>query len=538
MFLFVFSYAVYADKKLDYSRINMQAKAESLINIRPGLPGKVPFWNDYAIRFIYAPSFDFPEVEGANYYRITVVSDANDKKNTFEAPVPYASLSPVWNDIPTGWAYVLVEGLNRVGGEVVGKSMIKQSKPLSTELTGKYPDARQFYKSACFSGPYNKPVRPLSQSAKWALEYQLSQPHYQSWKNGKPGVDYKFSCFTSKMISAVIRGMVYLSEIDKDKADEAMLVAKKAADYIIGISQSKGDYYEYMPPTYHLEPGQKAPFDWWKERAENVLMMQYPAYVGTAYLDLYDFTKDKKYLKAALNIAETYQKTQNKQGTWPLTVKLDTGENFRDMPCIPMQQMFFFDRLISDYGYSNYEPVLKKSFNWVYDNIFQNFKWSGQFEDSSSPHTYSNLTLVTPSRFALYLLEHSSENENYVAYAEELLRFCEDQFVIWEKPSYMWDNAYVPCAVEQYGCYNPFDGSMTCMVNPYMKAYEVTGDDIYLAKAKALVNTQTAVQSNETGQYLTAWYLDAYTNYWRKENWDNCATISAMTIIDYLDILE
>lgn len=40
------------------SRLHAEAVAESLIPIRPGVPGKVPSWNVKARRFTYAPAFD------------------------------------------------------------------------------------------------------------------------------------------------------------------------------------------------------------------------------------------------------------------------------------------------------------------------------------------------------------------------------------------------------------------------------------------------------------------------------------------------
>ena len=41
----------------------------SAVPLRPGEPGKAPFWNAYAKRFIYAPVFDFNRVEGGVKYQ-------------------------------------------------------------------------------------------------------------------------------------------------------------------------------------------------------------------------------------------------------------------------------------------------------------------------------------------------------------------------------------------------------------------------------------------------------------------------------------
>jgi len=47
---------------LKRTELSKQAKEEANTPIRPGLPGKQPFWNGYARKFMYAPAFDFPSV--------------------------------------------------------------------------------------------------------------------------------------------------------------------------------------------------------------------------------------------------------------------------------------------------------------------------------------------------------------------------------------------------------------------------------------------------------------------------------------------
>ena len=45
------------------------AKQDYLTPVRPGEPGKSPFWNKNSRQFMYVPSFDFPLVESANFYQ-------------------------------------------------------------------------------------------------------------------------------------------------------------------------------------------------------------------------------------------------------------------------------------------------------------------------------------------------------------------------------------------------------------------------------------------------------------------------------------
>ncbi len=41
---------------MDWTHINSQAVAESLLPIRPGIPGEAPFWNGHAQQCIFAVS--------------------------------------------------------------------------------------------------------------------------------------------------------------------------------------------------------------------------------------------------------------------------------------------------------------------------------------------------------------------------------------------------------------------------------------------------------------------------------------------------
>ena len=66
-------------------KIYQMAQDESLIPVHPGIPGKTPFWNTYARRFIYAPSFEFKEFEDAQEYKYTVSVDNSEQTHSFTA---------------------------------------------------------------------------------------------------------------------------------------------------------------------------------------------------------------------------------------------------------------------------------------------------------------------------------------------------------------------------------------------------------------------------------------------------------------------
>ncbi len=493
-----------------------RAGEDCCVPVRPGVPGQREFWNRYSENFMYAPAFDIPAHKwpGAKSYRYTVHSGADNKDYVFSSDVPYAPLSPIWKDLPTGPADLTVEAIKADG---------------STAATvGK----RAFNKIAGFSVPHIEPMKPFKESARWALEFQFSQKHYQAWKKGAR-VKYHYNIYPAKMLAAVINGMVCFSKLSPKDSGDAILMAENAAKFLIDASYPAGSRFEYLPPTYDSTqlPG---PTDWWKDRAEGRIMPIYSAEAGLAYLKLYDATGNKAYLQAAQRIADTYRKLQLPDGTWHLKLFVDTGKPDGDFVTIPIVQVDFLDKLVTRYGMKQYRDMRDKAVKWIFDNPMTTYNWQGQFEDVPPAIAYLNLSHIAAADTAIYLFDHAKENPSYVAQAEEIMRFVEDQFVVWE-PRDAKDKRFTPCGLEQYWCYQPIGGSAIRIVRAWLKAYQATGDQLYLEKAKALAASQTMVQDQETGQYRTFWYKD---NTDRTNNWDNCATNVALGMVELADLLE
>src|SRR5687768_14964309 len=101
---------------MSFGDTELQASA---VPIRPGEPGKAPFWNTYSRRFVFAPAFNFPTVADARTYRYEIHSLADSTTYTFESDVPHAPLSPIWTSVPVGRFQLKVFGIS-AGGEIVG----------------------------------------------------------------------------------------------------------------------------------------------------------------------------------------------------------------------------------------------------------------------------------------------------------------------------------------------------------------------------------------------------------------------------------
>ena len=457
---------------------------------------------------------------GAGIWKpVAIAVEFNKTEYTFNADVPWACLSPIWRDLPFGFVNLRVEGLDSKG-TVIG-------------ISGE----REFYKLSAFKesgiqGDYRK-------SAVQALDYLVKCPYTQHWLTGEVDSSYILSCYPSKMIPAIINGVILYSKITPAYKKEASLIAKNAADYLIPASKPLGHRLEFFTPTYMDNNDNGLAL----ERFSGQLMLIYPAEAALAYLNLFDFTQEQKYFASATQIADTYVKLQMDNGTWPLNVDTNTGKQVGSNFCIPIIMLNLFDRLVSQYNLNKYENPRERAFKWIMENPAKTFNWEGQFEDQYASKPYVNLTEHDACSFAIYLLDRGSGNPDYLALALELIRFAEDQFVVWDKPmpqnvgGHRETNNWVdvPCVLEQYVYYVPIDASASKMIAAYKRAYEITKNKLYLAKACTLANSLVKVQDLNTGVYPTVWLKSGFDY---KEIWLNCLYYDCSVMMELADMLE
>lgn len=492
------------------SALRVQALEESLVPIRPGLPGKSPFWNAYAKRFIYAPGFDFKAVDGAISYRFTATSVTDERDYVFVTAKPWAPLTSIWKDLPVGQVHLKIEGLDDEGKSVGAAA------------------TRDFYRAALFKGHYHEPTADYRESACRALAFLFRQGHFQRWLSEKnPDPAYELYCYPSKIIGAVIESMtLYAGITAPPDADDALRIAQNAADYLISVSEAPGTPLEFFFPTYAGSARTAGKY-------ADQLMLVYPAKVGDVYLDLYERTKGARFFEAAKNIADTYVKLQLPSGTWPLKVDAKTGRPVTENLCVPIVIFDFLDRLATKYQLAEYRDSSRSAMRWIMENPVKTFNWEGQFEDTEPSVPYKNLTRGQACLVAIHLLGRHQENPQFIDQAEEILRFVEDQFVVWERPmpqeGRRTDQWITPCVLEQYHYYVPIDASAAICIEAYQKAYEVTGKEIQLAKALALANTMVMAQDKDTGRYPTYWERNERG---RRAGWINCATHDAKVMLN------
>ena len=498
------------------------ARTEYLTPIRPGTPGKAPFWNVNSFRFMYAPAFDFKPIEGDSTYRFTATA-SDGKDYTFQADQPWASLTPIWNSIPTGQVQLTVEAIkdNQVAG-IAGQ--------------------RTFYRAAMYNGPYHQPVMDYQQSARLALTKLFNRDYIRHWlTSDDPHPNYPVPetpwAYPSKLIGAIIAGSATYATLDPPPPDaqQILRIGRNAADKLIEMSLPPDSMMEYFPLTYNRVSA----------LPNTVIMLQYPADAALAYLDLFDVTHEEKYFEAARRIADTYKKLQLPNGTWYLMMDNASGKELYPHPMVPTLIVKFMDRLVEQYGLLQYQPLSEQALAWIMDNPLKTFNWAAQYEDAGRPlNLYESFSPAQALELALYLLNHPDEQGDNLKYAQQLLQFAEDQFVVWEKPmkytrydtvvpELKTENLLSPCVMEQYTYWIPVNLSSSHLIEAYHKAYTVTGRTLYLHKARDLANTLMLVQKNRLGEYSTYPVACASEAFELRQNvWTNGAVYTARVMND------
>ena len=480
----------------DWAAVNEASRVNALKVLRPGEPGKAPFWNGHAMAFIHPPAFDFKPVVGAKKYRFTVTELADGRRHAFEAEVPWADLAPVWDAIRPGYVLVVAEGIGK--------------RDFCFGVAG----SRYFYRAARFNGPYPSGDRDYRAAAAKCLEAIYRLPYVQGWlAQDTPPEGYDLYCYPSKILSSLIEAMIrYSARASGEDAVRAVAIARKMADWLIAQCQPAGAPLEYLPPTY-----------WGNRRGTAVgyagqNMMIYPVSVGNAFLRLYGKTGEAKYREAALRIAATLRRLQDERDTWWLKVREKDGLPVRKNLLVPGVEFFdFFSAVARISGDAGYDEVVRRAVGFVEKGPFATWNWDGQFEDIDPKPPYVDLTAVRAVGFSGWLFRAGRTED-----ARLTLDWCEDQFVVWSDPiRHMdWKNWKMPTVLEQYEYYTPIDASMGNMVRAFVAAWTATKEDLYLEKAKALAD---CIVRNQRPDGTIPTYFDARGG----SDWLNCMVVSA-----------
>ncbi len=506
-----------------YAKQALEEYSNEATSAHPGGVNGRPFWNINASQFTFAPSFQFPWIPYSGKYNF-IATDKNGVEHTFTSEFPTASLAPIWKDIPTGFVELKVRSQS---GKAVG--------------------TRTFFKCDPFPGREALPKRARSYREASLASYRFlyNDEISQHWlKYGLPKPDYCHNAYPSKMHSSVISVMVEYATKYPENSENAMRIARNAADYLLSITYPAGHVLEGLPPTYSFENmdaesvNKVAPA---AEKCLGTIMMIYPIHVGNAYLALYEATKDQKYYDAALKIADFYKKNMCPEGSWYLLYDCESGKNLKDNLCLDFKFVVFFQKLYELTNDQEWLKISKAHVQYISEICLKNYNWEGQFEDVAVTGNYHNLTHFTANQMIEYIAKNLSDDNEKIEIAKDLMRYVEDQFVVWgEFPN--WSNSpvdkrHTPAGLEQYLCYVPIDSSTATIVRGFINMYRLTKERLYLEKAMALADSITRMQDSETG-LIPTFFIGENCAYGRINYWINCQIFTTRVLLELSELTE
>ena len=496
--------------------------------VRCGTRRERPFWNAESTMFMYVPAFHFTSVRGCRRYLYQAV-DENGKQHTFEADNCCALLTPIWAELPEGVVRLTVTALQEDGSEY--------------GLVG----ARVFFKTASFPEKTPEALYSYTECAVRAYRYAMSQSFIRHWlDHGMPDPSYDLNVYPSKMISSMVEAMLSYARLCPEEADRALQVAVSAADYLIGITPRGDVPLADLPPTYDLsfcpdpEKFGVITANWRAAEARvGTMMMIYPAQAGQMYLELEGATGNERYLQEALKIGQYYLDTAEPNGSWYLLRSCKTGEPIVKNYISPFSHVIpFLTALYQRTGDEKWKNASEIAVNYVLNTQLVTYNWEAQFEDTAASANYVNLTHFSAVALAEYFVEFHADDPARMRIAQELMRYAEDQFVIWKRPysvlSRDYSSWHTPCALEQYFWYVPIDSSASGIARGFLAMYKAGFGSLYLAKARALMDQMTRVQ-HEDGKIPTHWMNTeaAEKNFWFNCMFHTCRTLEIMA--DYQD---
>ena len=461
--------------------LNRMAQEEYAHPIRKG----EPYWNVFAKKFTFAPSFGFPAVEGAVKYKYVVREDGREAAS-FLADNPSEDLGSVWESVPPGKCVLNVVALDS-SGDSIG-------------LAG----TREFIRDFPFRAGGPAPAKSYRQTALDAILYVHNMPSTRHWQHSStPDLSYVMNTYVCKIVGATVRVECLVAREFPELREEALSAALGAAEYMVSLAQPAGTPLEGWPPTYGLATSDSTTYVYRvaKNNASKMMVLE-ASVAGEAFLDLYDATGDSVWLSRSLSVARTYSRLQYPDGSWPIRIEAATGESLSHFRLWPAHVLKYLRRLETQYGIEDYAPVRSRAESYINTVSLPRFDLSGMFEDSmwDDFESYSNLTNFTASPYASYLLTNPAPSEEDVRNALDLIHLSEDQFVHWDK--FEGVNAFPPYACEQYFYDEPVDSSIADICDGYLALYEYNSDKLALAKAKALLGSLTRFQE-PSGRILT-----------------------------------
>jgi len=298
--------------------------------------------------------------------------------------------------------------------------------------------------------------------------------------------------YPARLHSYFIRAFLRCHTYTGDR--EWLLRAKDLGDWNIAHSTPADAVYPNLAyPTFEKgNPG--------GHTDKNNIQPDKSAFLGSAYLMLYEVTGEKRYLEAARKVAETLVSRQREDGSWPFRVDPQTGVVAQDRGGAPVDFVEFFEQLQRHDKKPAYAKAHDKALAYMLARNVGQGQWGTYHEDVGNrkdTHLSAEPTTLT----ADYLFRHADTHPEYLEMGRRILKQMEDRLVHTEGHG----AAPAPAVAEQDGFEHIMSGHTARYGAALADLYLLTGDEAIKRRALSVLNAVTHMQTGE-GVFVTFYY--------------------------------
>jgi hypothetical protein len=473
---------------------------------------RIVSWNAYSVQFIDPPSFQLLPLPGTRTYQAIVEQAGTAWK--VESATPRLDLSSMWLAVPTRAFTLTLRWLDAAGTVLAEERSRRVKAPDWHGLSEAPADWRRaadrnvaYLIDVAESGraPYHEPgvptwlwsaASPCPRPTRESLGPGFDIPAYREyfayrarlWPEGH-GESYP-GC----IVPAAIYAMLAHVQADRPQAPTAMRLARLVGDWALAHRLPDSGPLPLFPFST-IAKGQY----FGGIEAHNVIPLR-ASWIGLSLVSLFEATGDRRYIDYATHIAHVTARFQAPDGSFPYRIDPRDGK-VTEAFCTGGIQFSLLVDALARHGTADEGLLMasERAIQWMVAYPAQSNNWQGGYEDIAEARPYRNLTHWEAQLLIWYLCQHAEGNPTYVPLARKLLRFTEDQFVLFGNGESEAHPVPVkgPLVFEQYVCWWPMEGHTGYYIQSLLALHRATGDQVYLDKAAAAANAICAQQFDD-----------------------------------------
>jgi hypothetical protein len=222
----------------------------------------------------------------------------------------------------------------------------------------------------------------------------------------------------------------------------------------------------------------------------DAVMTDKAAIMAESYVDLYNITNNKKYLDAAIVVANSLAKNQRPDGSWTFRVNPGTGEVKESYTSSLIYAVKLFEALDLAAGNDFYKKNRNRAFGWLMSNPVKTGEWRGFYEDVPAGKD-NNRTNWDCIDMIHYLCR--DKDPDHLLTALNMSKYVQDSIICEGKTFIDREHDYQPAEGlrEQKVCFATMGVYSAHLAVMLTDLYKATGDKTYLKRAIQTMNFVT-----------------------------------------------